>query len=114
MLTIDMADCADIVKRRSCFTGQVKNLSRNFSAFDPLTLDRPFRLRLYGSYFGCKLRYLLCFNLNEYFSARENRTMQVWHLPRTGLRSLINSIDNCVLIYESILQRFCFRLLSPF
>ena len=114
MLTNDLDDTADIIRRRNSFIGQTNNLLCQFSALDSFTLNRLFT-SFCSSHYGCELWNLLSPAIDKYCVSWRTALRRIWRIPQNSHCRLVPLLANCLplnLIFCRRLTRFVSSCLS--
>ena len=104
IITSELTDDADIVKRCGDFIGQVNNTVCYFRKLDSFVQNKLFRSYC-TSYYGCELWRLSSWNIDNLCGAWRKSLRRIWHLPQHTLLPLIPIIGQCLPIFDEICRR---------
>lgn len=118
IMTSDLSDHSDIVRRRGNFIGQVNNLLCQFSALHPSMINRLFN-SFCCSHYGCELWDLQSASIDDFCVAWRTALRRVWRLPRNSHSRFVPLIADCLPLFDCFCRRTvkfiasCFHSDSP-
>lgn len=104
IITSELTDDADVIKRCSDFIGQVNNTVCFFRKLRSFVQNNLFRSYC-TSYYGCELWRLSNRNIDNLCVAWRKSLRRIWHLPQHTHCYFLPIIGQCLPIYDEICRR---------
>jgi hypothetical protein len=104
IITLELTDDADIVKRCGDFIGQVSNTVCYFRKLDSFVQNKLFRSYC-TSYYGCEVWRPSNSNLDNLCVAWRKSLRRIWYLPQHTHCYLLPIVGQCLPILNEICRR---------